>query len=188
MKDYYATLRLQQGRLKQAMQDAGIESAAELARQSGVEPSQVGYLLNFRMSPRTKRGEWRSATKAICRALGAAPSEVFPEHLDHEIPTNQIGAYVEHAQLSGGNAVQQIGPGDRLEQAELEQTIDEVLGTLTARERRVLKARFWENREQKDIARDYGLSKSAIYLAENRALRKLRHPKHIARLKDVSGI
>lgn len=187
MKDYYATLRLQQGRLKAAMQEAGIETAAELSRQSGATQGEIGDLLNFRKSPRTKSGDWRAATRAICKALGATPSDVFPEHLDHEIPTNQIASYVEHAQLTG-NTTLQIGPGDRLEQAELEQTLDEVLGTLTPRERHVLKARFWENRELQDIAEEHGVTKSAIYLEEKKALRKLRRPKSIGRLEDVCSL
>jgi lambda repressor-like predicted transcriptional regulator len=106
MKDYYATLRIQQGRLKAAMQELGIETVAGLSRRSGVSQASIGNLMNFRESPRTKSGEWRVVTLAICKALGSEPSELFPEHLDHEITTNRIASFVEHAQISGGTAPQ----------------------------------------------------------------------------------
>lgn len=184
MKDYYATLRIQQGRLKAAMQELGIETATELSLRAGVTQSYVGKMLNFRLSPRAVNGEWRKATLAICKALGSEPSELFPEHLDHEIPTNRIASFVEHAQLSGRETLQ-LEPGDELQQTEMEQTIDEVLGTLTDRERNVLKARFWENKSLEDIGKTQGVGEESIRLVEAKALRKLRHPTRLEKLNEI---
>lgn len=182
-KDYYATLRIQQGRLKAAMQELGIDTAADLARRSGVSQSTIWELLNFRESPRAKNGEWRVVTLAVCKALGSEPIDIFPEHLDHEIPTNRIAAFVEHAQLSGREMLQ-LGPGDEMQQAETEQTIDEVLGTLTDRERSVLKMRFWEGKTLQETGRACNICSQRARQIEAKALRKLRHP---ARLKKLAG-
>ena len=184
VKDYYATLRIQQGRLKAAMQELGIETAAELSRRSGVTQGVIGKLLNFRESPRAKNGEWRAATMAICKALGSEPSELFPEHLDHEIPTNRIASFVEHAQLSGRDTLQ-LGPGEECPQSEMEQTLDEVLGTLTDRERSVLKARFWEGKTLEETGREHNIGGSRARQIEAKALRKLRHPTRLEKLKGV---
>ena len=148
-KDYYAILRIQQGRLRAAMQELGIKTAAELSRRSGVSQSYIGDMLNFRVSPRFRNGEWRKSTLKICKALCYEPSELFPDHLDREIATNKIEAFVEQAQLSG-RAHLQLGTGEYMmrhcDKAEAEEIIDEALGTLTERERNVLKARFWEKK------------------------------------------
>ena len=182
--DYYATLRIQQGRLKAAMQELGIETAAELSRRSGVSQGYIGKMLNFRLSPRAGNGEWRDATLAICKALGSDPSELFPEHLDHEVPTNHLASFVEQAQLSGRETLQ-LGPDEECQQAEMEQTLDEVLGTLTDRERGVLKARFWEGKTLDEIGDEQGVTGPTIRMIEVKALRKLRHP---ARLKKLEGV
>ena len=184
MKDYYATLRIQQGRLKAAMQELGIETAADLSRRSGVTQGDIGKLLNFRESPRTKNGKWRAVTLAICKALGSEPSELFPEHLDHEIPTNRIASFVEHAQLSGRTALQ-LGPGEECQQAEMEQTLDDVLGTLTDRERSVLKARFWEGKTLEETGREHNIGGQGAWEIEAKALRKLRHPTRLEKLEGV---
>jgi RNA polymerase sigma factor (sigma-70 family) len=184
MKDYYATLRIQQGRLKAAMRDLGIETVSELSRRSGVCNTIIGSLLNFRISPRAKNGEWRESTLLICKALGSEPSDLFPDHLDHEIQTNRISAFVEHAQLSGGDNLQLL-PGDELQRAEMEQTVDEVLGGLKERERRVLKARFWEGKTLDDVGREFGNTGTTIRMIEARALNRLRHPERLAKLASV---
>jgi RNA polymerase sigma factor (sigma-70 family) len=184
MKDYYATLKIQQGRLKAAMQELGIESAYELSRRSKVSRGYIGKMLNFKLSPRGDNGEWREATLLICKALGSEPNDLFPEHLQHEIPTNRIASFVEHAQLSG-SSTRQLGPGDECERAEMETTVDEVLHTLSDRERSVLKERFWDGKTLKQIGKEQNVSGNAIRVMEARALRKLRHPTRLRKLEDV---
>lgn len=183
-KDYYATLRIQHGRLKAAMQELGIKTIAELSRRSGVTQTAIGRLLNFRCSPRAKNGEWRSVTLAICKVLGSEPGDLFPEHLDHEIPTNRIATFVEHAQLSGRDPLQ-LEPGEECQQAEMEQTLYDVLDTLTEREQGVLYARFWQGKTLEEIANEQGVTRSSVSQAEAKALRRLRHP---ARLKTLEGV
>ena len=49
MNDYYATLKIQQGRLKAAMMEMGIHTVAELAKRSGITQGQIGKLINFNL-------------------------------------------------------------------------------------------------------------------------------------------
>ena len=184
MNDYYATLRIQQGRMKAAMQELGIPTQSELAKRSGVSMEAVSKLLNFKRSPKTKDGKWSGSALAIAKTLGAEPDDIFPEHLWHEIPTNRIAAFVEHAQL-GGETVRQLGPAEEAEREDLEQTLDEVLGTLTERERTLLKARFWDNATLKEAGERIGVSGSRAMQMEECALRKLRHPTRAKRLSEV---
>jgi len=186
MNDYYATLRIQQGRLKAAMESLGIQSVSELSRRSGISAGWIGMLYNFRLSPRAYTGKWRKATLAICEALGSEPDDVFPEHLQHEIPTNRISAFVEHAQLTGHSTLQ-LGPREECEHAEMEQTVDEVLSTITDKERGILKARFWEGKTLEQIGKEQGKTRERIRLIEAKALRKMRHPTRLQKLNDVAS-
>lgn len=176
MKDYYATLKIQQGRLKTAMREMGIKTVAELSRRSGISQHVISGLLNFRTSPRCDYGrEWRTATLAICKTLGYEANDLFPDHLDHEIPTNQITAFVEHAQLSGRGPLQ-LGPCEEYERKDIEQTLNDVLETLNDREQDILKARFWDNKTLEEIARDFNVTRTRIAQIEAKAIRKLGHP------------
>jgi RNA polymerase sigma factor (sigma-70 family) len=185
MNDYYATLRIQQGRLKAAIIHSGIKTATELGIRAGVSQGSVGDLLNFRKSPRNnKTGEWRPYVLKICKVLQYHPSELFPEHLEHEIPTNAISAFVEHAQLSG-KTVLQLGPDRECERAETSRVLDEVMGSLSERERHVLKSRFWGDKTFDEIGCESRVTGETIRHIEARALRKLRHPSRLEILEQV---
>ena len=184
MNDYYATIRIQQGRLKSAMLEREIETIAELARLTGFSQGSISRLLNFKDSPRKKNRKWRPVTIAVCKILGSEPDDIFPEHLDYEVATNRISAFVEHAQLSS-RATQQLAPDAELEQSEMEHTIDEVLELLPEKQRRVLKSRFWDEKTLQEIGSDFKLDKECIRQHEARALRTLRHPFYLKKIKSV---
>ena len=111
MSDYYAMLKIQQGRLRAAMAAVGVTTAAELSRMSGISQSDIGRLLNFRMSAKRPNGEWRTATVAVCRVLGCDPKAIFPNHLLREIACNEMVGYVEQSQLEGAQ-IAQLSPSD----------------------------------------------------------------------------
>jgi len=182
MKDYYASIRIQQGRLKWAMQQLGIKTAADLSRRCGVSQGTVGDMLNFKLSPRAANGEWRSVTLAVCKALGWEPSYLFPDHLNHEITTNQIAGFVEREQLTGDQALP-LNPREEYDNAEMKQRINVALGYLTDRERRVLEARFWDGKTLHKIGSEEGVSGETVRVIESRAIRKLRHPQLLRQLQ-----
>jgi hypothetical protein len=184
MKDYYATLKIQHGRLRAAMFKLGINTYAELSRLSGVDKCRISELVNFRKSPCSPSGKWYKSTLAICKAVGYAPSEVFPKHLQREIPTNRIAAYVESAQLCGVN-LSQIDPGKECENSERTRVIDEILSGLTTRERSIIKARFWEGKGLRKCASEHGLSCNRIAQIEMNALKRLRLPSRKKKLESL---
>ena len=70
----------------------------------------------------------------------------------------------------------------------LKEQIDDVLHTLTDRERRVLQLRFGledgRSRTLEEVGREFGVTRERIRQIEAKALRKLRHPTRSRRLKD----
>lgn len=185
MKDYYATIKIQNGRLKSAMQSEGIKTASELSKVSGVSFSQVLNLLNFKSSPRLKKQVgWKETTKKICEALNQIPEDIFPDHLEKEIVTNKISLFVNEAQLRG-QYQSQIQPNEEIEEIEMVKAVEDVLETLRPRERKIIEDRFWGDKTCEEISKDFNISRSRVHQMEQKALRKLRYISRSKKLRDV---
>ncbi len=70
----------------------------------------------------------------------------------------------------------------------LREQLDDVLGTLTAREKKVLQLRFGledgRTRTLEEVGQIFGVTRERIRQIEAKALRKLRHPSRSKKLKD----
>lgn len=70
----------------------------------------------------------------------------------------------------------------------LKEQLDEVLGTLTDRERKVLRLRFGlddgRQRTLEEVGKEFDVTRERIRQIEAKALRKLRHPSRSKKLKD----
>jgi RNA polymerase sigma factor (sigma-70 family) len=75
----------------------------------------------------------------------------------------------------------QIEFAERLETAGL---IHEMIKTLPVKEKLVLRMHYFEHMSFKEIGRYFSLTYGTIYLRHKRALRMLRHPERINRLKE----
>ena len=198
MKDYYATIKIQQGRLKSAMIEKGIKSVADLARRSGVSMGSLHDLLNFRMSYRYpdckksdqwryagKAGEWRRPILDVCNFLGYSPSELFPEHLDKEIATNRIESFVDQNQIEGVGQPKQLTPYEDCANEDRAEVLDAVLDTLTEREKKVLTELYFKENTRSHVGRNIKVCSKRVSDIEWKALRKLRHPSRMNKLKEV---
>ena len=81
-----------------------------------------------------------------------------------------------------------LAPADAASQQLLKEAVEEVLSSLTLRERRVLQLRFGledgRSRTLEEVGREFGVTRERIRQIEAKALRKLRHPSRSRRLKD----
>ena len=79
-------------------------------------------------------------------------------------------------------------PVELATQQMLREQIDDVLGSLTGRERRVLQLRFGLDdgraRTLEEVGQYFGVTRERIRQIEAKALRKLRHPRRSRKLKD----
>lgn len=190
MSDFYAILKVQNGRIRKAMEAAGIKNPLALARAAGKQPSAVYDLLNFKMNPRCKDGTWRTVTIAISDALFEIPENLFPDHLTELMPTNVIAGYVERGQLPGAEHRNLLGPVESAEIQEAKDRIPKVLDTLTFREGQILRCRYGLNEGGHEFtlaecAKIFRISLERVRMIEARAIRKMQHPARSSRLEAL---
>ena len=81
-----------------------------------------------------------------------------------------------------------LAPADAASRQMLKEQMEDVLETLSERERRVLEMRFGledgRGRTLEEVGREFGVTRERIRQIEAKALRKLRHPSRAKKLKD----
>jgi len=81
-----------------------------------------------------------------------------------------------------------LAPADAASHQLLKEQVEDVLDSLTQRERRVLQLRFGlddgRSRTLEEVGREFGVTRERIRQIEAKALRKLRHPGRSKKLKD----
>jgi RNA polymerase primary sigma factor len=79
-------------------------------------------------------------------------------------------------------------PSDAASYQLLKEQVDDVLGSIRQRERRVLQLRFGledgRSRTLEEVGREFGVTRERIRQIEAKALRKLRHPTRSKKLRD----
>jgi len=83
---------------------------------------------------------------------------------------------------------QALAPAEAASYHLLKEQVDDVLGTLSQRERRVLQLRFGledgRSRTLEEVGREFSVTRERIRQIEAKALRKLRHPTRSRKLRD----
>lgn len=150
-------------------------------------------------------GKVRKATNELTIKFKRQPTdEEIAKYLDEDLDKIQIILDVSQAVSSldlsvdedGETSVGDLVADDRVESgyANLvkeanKQIVDDVLGTLPAREAEILRMRFGINQEKamtlEEVGGHYGITKERIRQIENKAIRKLRHPARARMLKEA---
>lgn len=150
-------------------------------------------------------GKVRKATNELTIKFKRQPTdEEIAKFLDEDLDKIQTVLDVSQAVSSldlsvdedGETSVGDLVADDRVESgyANLvkeanKQIVDDVLGTLPAREAEILRMRFGINQEKamtlEEVGGHYGITKERIRQIENKAIRKLRHPARARMLKEA---
>ncbi|MFA5629018.1 MAG: RNA polymerase sigma factor RpoD [Dehalococcoidales bacterium] len=145
-----------------------------------------------------------SVTRNLSQELGREPT---PKEIgdELEISTDKVREIIKVSQLPisleapiGEEEDSHLGdfiedqnalpPPDAASRQLLKEQIEDVLDSLTPRERRVLQLRFGledgRSRTLEEVGREFNVTRERIRQIEAKALRKLRHPSRSRRLKD----
>jgi RNA polymerase primary sigma factor len=81
-----------------------------------------------------------------------------------------------------------VAPSEAAARAMLSQAVNEALGDLSDRERKVVRLRFGlddgEMRTLEEVGREFGVTRERVRQIESKTLAKLRHPMHSGHLRD----
>ena len=150
-------------------------------------------------------GKVRKATNELTIKFKRQPTdEEIAKYLDEDLDKIQTVLDVSQAVSSLDLSVDEDGEtsvGDLVADERVEsgyanlvkeankQIVDDVLGTLPAREAEILRMRFGINQEKamtlEEVGGHYGITKDRIRQSENKAIRKLRHPARARMLKEA---
>src|SRR5690606_8407211 len=151
---------------------------------------QINRLI--RTSRRLQQELGREPTsEEIAAEMGLPPDKVHEilkisqEPVSLEMPIGEeedsnLGDFIEDSKA--------LAPSDAASLKLLKEQVDDVLGSLGDRERRVLELRFGlddgRTRTLEEVGREFGVTRERIRQIEAKALRKLRHPSRSKKLRD----
>ena len=177
MKDYLLTLKIQNNYLAKMMESWGIKNAAELHRLSGVSQSDIGKALNLKRPAYSSRG-LNATASSLCDFFMCEVGDIYPpEHLHNPLDQHIFKAEYAYQEnlLEGDGAC----PSLLLESNDAQGAIEDMMGYLTERERKVIQMRhgMQDGIESTfvDIGDEFGFSTQWATKIYRRSLRKARH-------------
>jgi RNA polymerase primary sigma factor len=175
-----------------------LRASQSLSQQLGREPSpeEIALKIDLLTPEETEAIEeamaaGESLDPALRRRLRLAAAKVrdigrmVQEPMSLEMPvgteeTSSLGDFIEDETMPG--------PADETSRQLLREQMKDILDSLTARERRVLRLRFGlddgQSRTLEEVGQKLGVTRERVRQIEAKALRKLRHPLRSRKLKD----
>ena len=177
MKDYLLTLKIQNNYLAKMMESRGIKSAAELHRLSGISQVDIGKALNLKRPAYSSRG-LNATASSLCDFFMCEVGDIYPpEHLHN--PLDQHIFKAEYAYQDNLLEGEGACPSLLLESNDAQGAIEDMMGCLTERERKVIQMRhgMQDGIESTfvDIGDEFGFSTQWATKIYRRSLRKARH-------------
>jgi RNA polymerase primary sigma factor len=124
--------------------------------------------------------ELQRAAQKVREIIKVSQQPVSLETPIGEEEDSHLGDFIEDAGA--------LAPAEAASHQLLKEQVESVLGSLTARERRVLQLRFGledgRARTLEEVGKEFGVTRERIRQIEAKALRKLRHPSRSKKLKD----
>jgi RNA polymerase sigma factor (sigma-70 family) len=188
MADEYAVkVTVRNGLILRQMKKLGIKTQTELAKQSGLDPGVVGTLIGLKKRPVSSiTGEWLDAAFALSSALQVEPEELWTEKqrgMALERNSREVSMSEDAvAQLASGNGTEQM-----VQKVLTSEVVSKALRVLSPRYEAIIRRKFFEGDTSEDIAKEWGISRSAVHQMEAKALRKLKHPSRSKLLKDIDA-
>jgi len=146
-----------------------IRTSRRLQQELGREPTSEEIAREMEMPPERVR-----------EILKISQDPVSLEMPIGEEEDSNLGDFIEDQKA--------LPPADAASRQMLKEQMDDVLHTLSERERSVLEMRFGldgsQGRTLEEVGREFGVTRERIRQIEAKALRKLRHPTRAKRLKD----
>jgi len=146
-----------------------IRTSRRLQQELGREPTSDEIAVSMEMPPERIREIMKISQEPVSLEMPIGEEE-----------DSNLGDFIEDHKA--------LPPADAASRKMLKEQVDDVLETLSERERAVLAMRFGlddgRSRTLEEVGREFGVTRERIRQIEAKALRKLRHPSRAKKLKD----
>lgn len=188
-KDYHLTVTVKNNLLLSMMKERGIETVAELSRQTGITQNELGdYLRLLKPAYSARIGDFRLGVKRLCDFFKCLPDHIFPdEHLHTALTTNTSSVEVSMEELKSIPGLVDPNPETVLIRAEVNDVINAALNILTDRQKDIVRMRFGMDGEAHTLAKvaeKYNVRVERVRQIEAKALRSLRKSGYAKMLRD----
>ena len=126
---------------------------------------------------------WRRAATKVRRIMRIAQEPMSLETPIGSEENSYLGDFIEDETV--------MGPVDAASKQLLKEQMQDILDSLSERERKVLEMRFGlldgQGRTLEEVGQEFGVTRERIRQIEAKALRKLRHPLRSRKLRDYLG-
>jgi len=187
MSDYSVEIKIKNARVLRLMRLAGLNTAADLSRLSGVTQSTIGTLINLKISPMSNQtGTWKPMVLKLADALNCMPEDMFSDHQRTSFLANNkrsIEMSETEVDLLMDSREQVLLPDDVVLAAERKGRIVALLDEmLTPRQADVLKKRFGLDGDGEktldEIGATLGVLRERVRQIEAEAMRSLQHSRN----------
>ena len=180
MKPYRIKVTVRNNLLLTAIEEQGYATVAAFERAASIPMNGLAKLVAMRTAPLLESGGFSLLAKNVMEVLGAAPTDLWTEQqLTIRLKTNTgeraIDAdLIQHLLEQRNKTAILPSPEDALLAAETTKIMNEVLDSLTPREKKVLQLRFYQEEKLESTGKAFDVSTERIRQIEGKALRKLR--------------
>ena len=180
-KDIRVVVEFKNNLILSKMEEFGIATVAELCRRIGkpTQMTRVGELINMKIPARNKDDSWSKMALDLATFFRCLPEDLFSDFQQEQaLEKNRAHAETSFAEIQQSIAARRT-PELAARQNELHAAVGRALGTLTAREERMLRLRFGFEGPAlslEEAAQHFSVTWLRAQQIEAKALRKLKHP------------
>lgn len=193
--DYRLEMKIRNNRILELIEETGAKTIGEFCRINEVvakDNGHIGDLVNMKVSPLNREGDFTPVVKRLCDALVCSPEDLFThDQMMAELETNKRTLKVNEAQVKFmlSHEPEQVLLEDMVAKDQLDTALAAMVEELTPREAKVIKMRFGlegtEPMTLNEVAKKFDVCGQRIRQIEMKALRKMRHPKRHKEVRDL---
>ncbi len=180
MNDYRVKIKVRNNRILKAMEEINAEPGQKWCEANNISYIVFNNLINMTASPLNNKTKELSITASkLCEVLYKSADDLWSNEQLRPLERNFTELEMSAEQVSGLIANQEDAVYIQdFDAQNFKDVLEKELEHLHPRERKVLQLRFFNELSLEEIGKTMDIGKARVQQIEEKALRKLRHPRH----------
>jgi transcriptional regulator with XRE-family HTH domain len=169
MSDYAVKITIKNGRILSRMRARGIESLAELARQSGIGYQMLTQIVSLKRRPVGVRGEWAAGLENVAGVLQCDVDDLFSDaQREMALERNSGEVYMDEPEVMA------LTTGDPERAYWIKNEAQRLLDAMPDGRHKSVVMRHMDGETIDEIACDMGISRSRVAQIEQQAMLRMK--------------